>query len=87
MARVLVPLPDRDFDVTEVAVPWKLLTEAGHDALQAWLKDPQTERSEIRELRSIQDFVDALILTMSQTNRLSSRAPEGRSLNSKASRA
>ena len=30
MARVLVPLPDRDFDVTESAVPWKLLTEAGH---------------------------------------------------------
>lgn len=28
--RVLVPLPDHDFDVTEVAVPWKLLTEAGH---------------------------------------------------------
>jgi putative intracellular protease/amidase len=27
---VLVPLPDRDFDVTEVAVPWKLLREAGH---------------------------------------------------------
>ena len=30
MASVLVPLPDRDFDVTEVAVPWKLLREAGH---------------------------------------------------------
>ena len=28
--RVLVPLPDRDFDVTEVAVPWKVLTRAGH---------------------------------------------------------
>jgi putative intracellular protease/amidase len=26
---VLIPLPDRDFDVTEVAVPWKLLTDAG----------------------------------------------------------
>lgn len=25
-----MPLPDKDFDVTEVAVPWKLLTEAGH---------------------------------------------------------
>ncbi len=25
-----MPLPDRDFDVTEVAVPWKLFTEAGH---------------------------------------------------------
>jgi putative intracellular protease/amidase len=31
VARVLVPLPDRDFDVTEVAVPWKLLTRAGHE--------------------------------------------------------
>lgn len=30
MSTVLVPLPDRDFDVTEVAVPWKVLTEAGH---------------------------------------------------------
>jgi putative intracellular protease/amidase len=30
MADVLFPLPDHDFDVTEVAVPWKLLTEAGH---------------------------------------------------------
>jgi putative intracellular protease/amidase len=30
MATVLFPLPDRDFDVTEVAVPWRLLREAGH---------------------------------------------------------
>jgi putative intracellular protease/amidase len=30
MARVLVPLPDRDFDVTEAAVPWRLFTRAGH---------------------------------------------------------
>lgn len=30
MAAILFPLPDRDFDVTEVAVPWKLLTRAGH---------------------------------------------------------
>jgi putative intracellular protease/amidase len=27
---VLVPLPDRDFDLTEVSVPWHLLTRAGH---------------------------------------------------------
>jgi putative intracellular protease/amidase len=27
---VLFPLPDADFDVTEVAVPWKLLTQAGY---------------------------------------------------------
>jgi putative intracellular protease/amidase len=30
MARVLVPLPDTDFDTTEVSVPWRLLREAGH---------------------------------------------------------
>ena len=30
MASVLVPLPDADFDVTEVAVPWKVLTRLGH---------------------------------------------------------
>ncbi len=35
MAKVLVPLPDRDFDVTEVAVPWRLLTEAGHEVVFA----------------------------------------------------
>src|ERR1700761_136283 len=35
MARVLMPLPDHDFDVTEVAVPWKLFTEAGHDVVFA----------------------------------------------------
>src|SRR5262247_1226876 len=35
MAGVLVPLPDRDFDVTEVAVPWKLLREAGHEVVFA----------------------------------------------------
>ncbi|MGQ4387816.1 type 1 glutamine amidotransferase domain-containing protein [Streptomyces sp. SAS_270] len=33
--RVLMPVPDRDFDVTEVAVPWRLLTDAGHDVVLA----------------------------------------------------
>jgi putative intracellular protease/amidase len=35
MAQVLVPLPDTDFDVTEVAVPWRLLTDAGHTVVFA----------------------------------------------------
>jgi putative intracellular protease/amidase len=33
--RVLVPLPDRDFDVTEVAVPWRVLRDAGHEVVFA----------------------------------------------------
>ena len=33
--RVLMPLPDHDFDVTEVAVPWRLLTRAGHEVVFA----------------------------------------------------
>ncbi|MEV0759052.1 type 1 glutamine amidotransferase domain-containing protein [Nocardia sp. NPDC050435] len=40
--RVLLPIPDRDFDVTEVAVPWRLLTQAGHEVVFA------TERSGTR---------------------------------------
>ncbi len=30
IATVLIPIPDHYFDVTEVAVPWRLLTRAGH---------------------------------------------------------
>lgn len=35
MARIIIPLPDKDFDVTEVAVPWRLLTNAGHQVVFA----------------------------------------------------
>jgi putative intracellular protease/amidase len=33
--RVLIPLPDRDFDVTEVAVTWRILRDAGHEVVFA----------------------------------------------------
>ncbi len=33
--RVMIPLPDTDFDVTEVAVPWRLLRDAGHEVVFA----------------------------------------------------
>ncbi|MFJ4918749.1 type 1 glutamine amidotransferase domain-containing protein [Streptomyces sp. NPDC088725] len=33
--RILLPLPERDFDVTEVAVPWRMLRDAGHDVVFA----------------------------------------------------
>ena len=35
MARILMPLPDHDFDVTEVSVPWRLLTRNGHEIVFA----------------------------------------------------
>lgn len=35
MARVLMPLPDRDFDITEASVPWRMLTDAGHEVVFA----------------------------------------------------
>jgi len=35
VARVLMPLPDRGFDPTEAAVPWRLLTGAGHEVVFA----------------------------------------------------
>jgi putative intracellular protease/amidase len=35
MAKVLIPLPARDFDPTEVAVSWKVLTALGHEVIFA----------------------------------------------------
>lgn len=33
--KVLLPLPDQDFDPTETAIPWKVLTQAGHEVVFA----------------------------------------------------
>jgi putative intracellular protease/amidase len=30
VSTIVIPLPDRDFDVTEVSVPWRVLRDAGH---------------------------------------------------------
>jgi len=30
MPKILIPIPDKDFDLTEVAVPWKRFTENGY---------------------------------------------------------
>lgn len=35
MSTVLVPIPDRDFDPTEVAVSWRVLTDNGHRVIFA----------------------------------------------------
>src|SRR4051812_28380100 len=35
MARVVMPLPDQDFDPTETAVPWHLLVREGHEVVFA----------------------------------------------------
>ncbi len=35
MAKILMPLPARDFDPTETGVPWRVLTERGHDVVFA----------------------------------------------------
>ena len=35
MKRVLIPLPDIDFDLTEVSVPWKLLRDKGYEIVFA----------------------------------------------------
>ncbi|MGC1549596.1 MAG: type 1 glutamine amidotransferase domain-containing protein [Rhodanobacter sp.] len=35
MATVLIPLPRADYDPSEVAVPWRVLTQAGHHILFA----------------------------------------------------
>jgi putative intracellular protease/amidase len=35
MAKALIPIPARDFDPTEVAIPWRTLTRLGHEVVFA----------------------------------------------------
>jgi len=52
MARIWMPLPDRDFDVTEVAVPWSLYREAGHEVVFA-TEDGATPAADPRLLTGV----------------------------------
>lgn len=53
MASILFPLPDHDFDVTEVAVPWRLLRDPGHEPGDAYvIAKKLIERLDQRVLRS-----------------------------------
>ena len=51
--RVLIPLPDHDFDVTEVAVPWRLLTNAGHEVTFATEQGDTTPEADPRLLTGV----------------------------------
>jgi putative intracellular protease/amidase len=51
--RVLVPLPDRDFDPTEAAVPWRLLTDAGYEIVFATERGGAPPACDARALRGI----------------------------------
>lgn len=51
--RVLIPLPDQDFDVTEVAVPWRLLTDAGHTVTFATERAGTTPSADPRLLTGV----------------------------------
>jgi putative intracellular protease/amidase len=51
--RILLPVPDRDFDATEVAVPWKLVTRAGHDVVFATEKGGAAPACDPRTLNGV----------------------------------
>jgi putative intracellular protease/amidase len=53
MARIWIPLPDVDFDVTEVAVPWKVLTRAGHQVVFTTEKGAATPAADPRLLSGV----------------------------------
>lgn len=53
MAVVLIPLPDRDFDVTEAAVPWSALTRAGHQVVFATESGGQAPAADPRLLSGV----------------------------------
>jgi protease I len=47
MAKILMPLPSRDFDPTESAVPWRFLKQHGHEFVFA-TPDPKPARTDQR---------------------------------------
>jgi len=49
----LIPVPDRDFDVTEVAVPWRLLTRLGHVVRFATERGGSSPRADQRLLDGV----------------------------------
>ena len=51
--RILVPLPDRDFDTTEVAVPWRLLGDRGHEVVFATQRGGSPPRCDPRLLGGV----------------------------------
>ncbi len=51
--RVWIPLPDRGFDPTEVAVPWKLLTRAGHEVVFATEDGKTVPQADVRLLEGV----------------------------------
>jgi putative intracellular protease/amidase len=51
--RVLLPLPDRDFDVTEVAVPWQILRDAGHQVVFATEREGTVPAADPRLLTGV----------------------------------
>jgi putative intracellular protease/amidase len=53
VALVLIPLPDRDFDPTETAVPWRLLTRAGHRVVFATERGGRGPQADPRALSGI----------------------------------
>ena len=42
VSAILIPIPDRDFDPTEVAVSWQMVTRAGHRVVFATPSDAHT---------------------------------------------
>ena len=48
-----MPLPDHDFDVTEVAVPWKILSTAGHEIVFATERGGVVPAGDPRLLRGV----------------------------------
>src|SRR5262245_5436079 len=53
MSRIWIPLPDQDFDVTEVAVPWKQLTRAGHEVVFTTERGGEAPRADQRLLDGV----------------------------------
>jgi putative intracellular protease/amidase len=70
--RILLPVPDRDFDATEVSVPWRLLTRAGIEVVFATERgatpacDPKTLKGAVAGMFGASDEVKGFYRELEQ---------------------
>ena len=61
-----MPLPDRDFDTTEVAVPWRVLCDAGHQVVFATERAGTVPAADPRLLAGVIFVLPPVTLALSQ---------------------
>jgi len=63
MSRILIPLPNRDFDPTEVAIPWQVLRAADHEFAFATPDGERAHADDVSHAEFAHDAIERTVTT------------------------